>query len=141
MRTPILHRILRGYLGILKSVGFILALLSASAGFGFLVSWPLWLFATSKPAAFSLCVLGAFAAGIAYLCVRSALRGRARRARHPLLSALFIVCWLVLFLGGAYTVLILAFRGMYLAAFPLLAALLLALGYLASALQGKKGSA
>jgi hypothetical protein len=141
MRTPIPRRIFQGYLGIFKSLGFLLALLASSAGFGFLVSWPLWLFATSRPSAFTLSALAAIAAGVVYLCVRGVLRVRTRRGRNPLLSALLVIVWLLLFLGGGYAVLILVFRGMYLAAFPVFAALLLGLGYLASALQGKKHSA
>ena len=128
-------------MGILKGAGFTLGLLAASAGFGFLVSWPLWLFATASPSAFSLCALAALAAALVYLCVKSALRSRARLGRHPLISAFFALCWLLLLVGGGYAVMILAFRGMYLAALPVLAGLLLLLGYLAYAIQGKKGPA
>ena len=88
---------------------------------------------------FSLSALAVLAAGVAYLCTRSALRGRARRGRHPLVSALLVMLWVLLFAGGGYAVLVFAFHGMYLAALPVLAALLLGLGYVAYVLQGKKG--
>ncbi len=131
-------RILRGYLGVLRGLGFFIALLAASAGIGLLVAWPLWKFATSSRTAYSWFALAAAAAVIVLLMVQSARRRRtvpagplSRRRRHPLVRALFGLVWTLALLAGFTVVLLLAARGLYLAAVPVLAALLLLAGYIA----------
>ncbi len=52
-----------------RKVGFLLVLVAGSAALGLLISWPLWLFATSARGAYSITVLGLAGAGILYLVV------------------------------------------------------------------------
>ncbi len=138
MASGAFGRILRGYLGVLRGLGFFIALLAASAGMGFLVAWPLWKFATSSRTGYSWFALAAVAAAIVLLVVRSALRRGAvpagppsRRKRHPLVRAALGLVWTLALLAGFSVVLLLAARGLYIAAVPALAALLLLAGYLA----------
>jgi hypothetical protein len=134
-------RILKGYLGILKGVGFLLALLAASAAVGFAASYPLWLFSTSARAAYSWFVLAAAAAAVVFFSVRAAIRRKARpgasRPRRTALSILLGVVWVLCLAAGVYVVVLLAARGLYLAAVPALAGLLLLLGWLAFGRRAK----
>jgi hypothetical protein len=146
LATPIFSRVLRGYLGIFKAVGFILALLGASAGLGFLVAWPLWFFATSSRLAYSIFTTAVLCAGVAYF-VFNKIRRRQPRGygrpgnRRPLGAAALILLWVVLLAAGAYLVILLALRGMYILAIPVSILLLAALGYIAYAASagGKAG--
>jgi MprA protease rhombosortase-interaction domain-containing protein len=132
------RNILTGYLGVLKGVGFFLALVAVSSGLGFLVAWPLWKFATSSRVGYSWFALAAAAGGIVFLVVRAGVRRRtappgppSRRRRHPLLRFALGLLWTIALVIGLYIVLLLAARGLYVAAVPCLAALLILVGYLA----------
>jgi hypothetical protein len=130
-----LGRILKGYLGVLRGVGFFLGLLAASAALGALVAWPLWRFATASRPAYSWFALACMAAGLAAFGVRAALRrgkgaAQPRRGRPRALMGLALV---LLFAAGLCGVLLLAARGLPYLAVPALLALFFLVGWLAFA--------
>jgi Mn2+/Fe2+ NRAMP family transporter len=138
-----LKRVLKGYVGLFKAVGFLAALIAASAVLGFLAAWPLWMFATTNRVAYSIFSAAVLAAGVVFLVVRAALRGRStarpahgERRRRPLVTALVIAAWIVLFAAGLYAILLFLSRGSYLIVIPVAVILLVLLGYLAFAASG-----
>ena len=87
-----------------RKVGFVILLVAGSAALGFLIAWPLWLFATSARSLYTVTVLGLAGAGIVFLVVRAARRRRkaVRDAGRPPLSVLFGSLAVVVGVSGAY---------------------------------------
>jgi len=128
--TPaFLSRVAQGYREIGSRFGFLALLVVLSAALGALVSLPLWLFSTSRPAAYTAAVLAAAAAAIVTAIVRRVVRsgiGWPRVAAKALAVVLGIVK-AALLLAGLYAAAAYAARGR-----PLFAALG-GLAFLASA--------
>jgi len=106
-----------------RRVGFFLGLLAGSAALGLLIAWPLWFLATSWRKTYTIAVLALAAAGLAAALIRALIRrGRARRdPGHPLklaLSTALAVLIVLAALGGAYTLVVLFFRGIWFFAIP-----------------------
>jgi hypothetical protein len=130
-----------------RKVGFLLVLVAGSAALGLLISWPLWLFATSARAAYSITVLGLAGAGIVYLIFRSIRRSRTTtrdpgKPRRTFLSVLLTVLMVLVGFSGAYLAAAFLARGLWIFG----AADLAALGLLQWALgrariSAKRGSA
>jgi hypothetical protein len=143
------RRAFQGYIGILKLGRLLTVLLFAAAVLGFIVAWPLWYFATTNSAAYSIFTLAVLGAGIVFAAARRIIGRRARSrlpsgasgSRNPLLTVLLIVLWLVIFVAGIYAVLFLYFRGIFYLAFPAIPVLILLLGYIAFILMSKNRSA
>jgi hypothetical protein len=101
-----------------RKIGFFLLLAAGSAGLGFLIAWPLWLFATTARSAYTIAVLAAGGAGILVLVVRAARRRR-RSVRDPgtparsALSVLLAVVTWVIGLAGVYLAAALFIRGLW----------------------------
>jgi len=90
-----------------RKIGFLLVLVAGSAALGFLISWPLWIFATSARKAYTITVLGLAGAGIVFVITRSVLRNRTAtrdpgKPRRTLLSAFLTVLMALIGFGGAY---------------------------------------
>jgi hypothetical protein len=101
-----------------RKIGFLLLLVAGSAGLGFLIAWPLWLFATTARSAYTIAVLAAAGAGIILLAVRAA--GRRRKTvrdpgtpAHSLLSVLLAVMMGIIGLAGVYLAAALFIRGLW----------------------------
>jgi small-conductance mechanosensitive channel len=104
-------------------IGFFLGLLAGSATLGFLIAWPLWFLATSAKHAYTLGMLTLASACLLAIVIRAIIRGRrARRdSGHPLKFALALVLAFLIVcstLGGAYTLLVLILRGIWIFAVP-----------------------
>jgi hypothetical protein len=101
-----------------RKIGFLLVLVAGSAALGFLVSWPLWLFATSARQAYTFTVLGLACAGVIFLAVRSIRRSR-RTTRDPgkprrtFVSVLLTVLMVLVGFGGAYMAAAFLVRGLW----------------------------
>jgi hypothetical protein len=108
-----LSRIARGYREIGSRVGFLALLVVLSAALGAAVSLPLWLFATARPAAYTVAVLAAAAAAIAAAIVRRAARSGIgwHRAGAKTLAAMLGVVKLAILLAGLYASAAFAARG------------------------------
>ena len=95
------------WLEIGRKIGFLVALVAASAALGFAISWPLWLFATSAREAYTITVLALAGAGLVFLVVRAVLRSR-RATRDPgkprrtPLSVLLTFLMVIVGFSGAY---------------------------------------
>ena len=109
----------KGWIAAGRAIGFFLMLAGGSAALGFLIAWPLWLFATSQRGAYTVFVVGLLVAGIAALVVRSATRRR-RDARDPgrprrsALAALLGVVQVLVVLSGLWGEAVLIARGLWL---------------------------
>ena len=111
-------RIARGYREIGSRVGFLALLVALSAALGAAVSLPLWLFATTRPAAYTVAVLAAAAAALAAAVVRRVARsgiGWSRVGTTTLSTALGVVKIAIL-LAGLYAAAAFAARGRFLPA-------------------------
>jgi hypothetical protein len=109
----LLSRIARGYREIGSRVGFLALLVALSAALGAAVSLPLWLFATARPAAYTVAVLAVAAAAIVAAIVRRAARsgvGWSRVGVKTLAAALAVVKGAIL-LAGFYAAAAFAARG------------------------------
>jgi hypothetical protein len=101
-----------------RKIGFLLLLAAGSAGLGFLIAWPLWLFATTARRAYTIAVLGAGGAGIVLLAVRAAQRRRKAvrdpgKPRHTPLSVLLAVMMGIVGIAGIYLAAALFIRGLW----------------------------
>jgi hypothetical protein len=101
-----------------RKVGFLLVLVAGSAALGFLISWPLWLFATSARTAYTITVLGLAGAGVIFLVVRSVQRSRTATRdpgtpRRTFISALMTVLMVLVGFGGAYLAAAFLVRGLW----------------------------
>jgi hypothetical protein len=129
-----------------RKIGFLLFLVAGSAALGFLISWPLWLFATTARTAYTITVLGLAGAGIVFLVTRSVLRSRTAtrdpgKPRRTLLSAFLTMLMALIGFGGAYLAAVLLVRGLWLFAAVDLAAwglVLWGLGRARSASKNRK---
>lgn len=134
--TGTLERILKGWLSLLRVAGILLGVAAAAAGLAALIALPLWAAATSAPAAYSLVVLGLLAAAAVFVAVRTALRTR-RSPRDPTIPrrsfgrVLLSVAVVLALAAGLYGVALLAARGLWAAAVPLLVAWLALAGWAA----------
>jgi hypothetical protein len=140
-----LRRVASGYVAIFKPILFVLTLLAGSAAIALAIAWPLWFFATTEPFIYTLFTLGVIGAAAVALAISS--RRRAARSydasapgarRHPVLFALFVIGWILVFLAALYTAVLFTVRGRFYIGVPLLAAALLALGLAAWAAARKK---
>lgn len=108
-----LSRIARGYREIGSRAGFLALLVVLSAALGAAISLPLWLFATSRPAAYTVAVLAAASAAIVAAIVRRVARsgiGWTRVGAKALAAGLAIVKVAIL-LAGLYAAAAFAARG------------------------------
>jgi hypothetical protein len=101
-----------------RKIGFLLLLVAGSAILGFLIAWPLWLFATSARQAYTITVLALAGAGVVFLVVRAAQRRRraVRDAGKPprtFLSGLLTVLMVVVGIAGVYLAAALIVRGLW----------------------------
>jgi hypothetical protein len=131
------HSVFKGYAGLFKGLGFLVVLVGASAGLGFIAAWPLWLFATRSRVAYTVFCFIALAGGLAYIIVRAALKGR---KKGLLLSILAVAAWIALFFLGLYGIIYLVSRGSVLAVVPVAALLVLALGWFAFMASSRRRS-
>jgi small-conductance mechanosensitive channel len=130
----------------LRKVGFLLGLVAGSAVLGFLIAWPLWLFATSARQVYTITVLALAGAGIVFLAVRAARRRqKARRdAGKPglgLLPVLLTVLLVLVGISGAYLGAALFVRGLWVVGVGVLvlwAGLLWLVGRARRAAKGRK---
>ena len=130
-----------------RKIGFLLVLVAGSAALGFLISWPLWLFATSARTAYTITVLGLSGAGVIVMVVRSVQRNRTAtrdpgKPRRTFLSVLMTVLMVLVGFSGAYLAAAFLVRGLWIFGAVDLAAgglLLWVLGRVRSA--AKKGAA
>jgi len=101
-----------------RKVGFLLLLVAGSAALGFLISWPLWLFATSARKAYTITVLGLAAAGVIFLIVRSVQRSRTAtrdpgKPRRTFISVLMTVLMVPVGFGGVCLAAAFLVRGLW----------------------------
>ena len=108
-----LSRVARGYREIGSRAGFLVLLVVLSAALGALVSLPLWLFATSRPAAYTVAVLAAAAIAIVAALVRRVVRSGIGwpRVGAKLLAVLLGIVKAALLLAGLYAAAAFAARG------------------------------
>ena len=119
-----------------RRVALFLLLAGGSAALGFVIAWPLWLFATSERQAYTIFVLCLVGVGIVALVARSvARRRRAARdrggPRRSALSVLLTTVQVVVVLAGIWAEAAFIARGFVLvsvAGLVVWAAILLALG-------------
>jgi hypothetical protein len=112
--TPsFLSRVARGYREIGSRFGFLALLVLLSAALGALVSLPLWLFSTARPAAYTAAVLAAAAAAIVTATVRRVVRSGIGwpRVGAKALAVLLGIVKAVLLLAGLYAAAAFAARG------------------------------
>jgi hypothetical protein len=139
MEKGFFHNVFKGYAGLLKGLGFFAVLVGASAGLGFLAAWPLWIFATHSPAAYTVFCFVILAGGLVSIIVHAALKRRSGK-RGLWASILTIGAWIALFALGLYGIIYLVSRGSVLAVVPLVILLVLALGWLASMASSRRRS-
>ena len=101
------RKTLARWLEVGRKIVFLLALVAASAALGFVISWPLWLFATSARRAYTVTVLALAGAGIIFVVFRAIRRSRGAtrdpgRPRRTLLSVILTFLMVVVGLAGAY---------------------------------------
>ena len=113
-----LQRSISGWLEAARKIGFLLVLAAGSAALGFLISWPLWLFATSARQVYTITVLALAGAGIVTLIVRSALRSRGAtrdpgKPRRTFVSAFLTFLMVIVGFGGAYLAAAFLARGLW----------------------------
>ena len=125
------------WLEALRKIGFFILLVAGSACFGFVIAWPLWLFATTQRQAYTIFALCLAGGGVLALAVRRFIRvrGSARdpgRPRRTVLSVLLTILLTIVAVAGGYIAAVLLYRGLWILAAPSLvawAALLWALAY------------
>jgi hypothetical protein len=109
----------KGWIAAGRGIGFFLLLAGGSAALGFVIAWPLWLFATSERKAYTVFVLCLLGAGVVALLVRSAARRR-RAARdqggprRTALSALITFVQVVVVVAGIWGEAVFIARGLWL---------------------------
>lgn len=113
-----LRKTLARWLQAAGKIGFLLVLAAGSAALGFLISWPLWLFATSARQVYTVTVLALAGAGSVALIVRSALRSRAAardpgKQRRTFLTALLTFLMVIVGFSGAYLAAAFLARGLW----------------------------
>jgi len=108
----------QGWINAGRRLGLFLLLAGGSAALGFVIAWPLWLFATSERKAYTIFVLCLLGAAIVALAVRSA--ARRRRAAHQegrpgrsALSVILAVVQFVIVLAGLWIESFLIARGLW----------------------------
>ena len=132
-----------------RKTGFVILLVAGSAALGILISWPLWLFATSARVAYTVTILALAAGGVVYLVVRAAVRSRSAardpgRPRGSAASALLTALMVIVALAGLYLAAALLARGIWIlgaGAAAAWAALLWLLGRARGAARNRKGRA
>jgi hypothetical protein len=140
------RKTLARWLEVGRKIGFLVALVAASAALGFVISWPLWLFATSARRAYTITVLALAGAGIIFLVFRAIRRSRRAtrdpgRPRRTPLSVILTFLMVVVGLAGAYLGAALLARGLLVIAaadIVVWAALLWVLGRARSAAKNPK---
>ncbi|MGA2640121.1 MAG: hypothetical protein ABSG21_04335 [Spirochaetia bacterium] len=141
-----LRKAVAGWIEWGRKVGFLLLLAGGSAALGFLIAWPLWVFATSARKAYTITVLALCAAGIIFLAVRAAQRRRkavrdAGKPPHTLLAGLLTTLMVVVGIAGVCLAGALMVRGIWIvgaAALALWAGLLWLLARARSAAKARK---
>jgi hypothetical protein len=118
-----LHRTLSAWLETARVAGFFILLVAGSAGLGALIAWPLWVFATSERAAYTVFALCLAGGGLAALAARALVRSR-RAVRDPgkprrtVLSLLLTLVLVLVVLAGGYVVAAMLSRGLWILAIP-----------------------
>jgi len=102
----------------IRKAGFLLALVAGSAALGFLIAWPLWLFATSARQVYTTTVLSLGGAGVVFLTVRAGQRRRKARneAGKPprsLLAVVLTALMVAVAITGAFLAAALVVRGLW----------------------------
>ena len=110
---------LRGLVEAGRRIGLFLLLAGGSAALGFVIAWPLWLFATSQRKAYTVFVLCLIGAGIVTLVARGTMRRRraARDGGGPLRAALSVfltILQVVVVLAGIWAEAVFIARGLWL---------------------------
>lgn len=129
-----------------RRAGFVVLLVAGSAILGIIISWPLWLFATSARQAYTAVVLALAAGGIIYLAVRAFARRRSAardpgRPRRSAVSGLLTGLMVIVGCAGLYVAAALLARGIWVlgaAALVLWAGLLWLLGRARGSLRSRK---
>ena len=119
------QKTLESWLEAARKIGFLILMLAGSAAFGFVVAWPLWLFATSQREAYTIFAICCAGGAVLFLTVRGIIRRRdASRnpgaPRHTFLSVLLTILLCVTALAGGYLSAVLLYRGAWILALPAL---------------------
>lgn len=120
------RRRLEGWLEALRKIGFFILLVAGSACFGFVVAWPLWLFATTQRQAYTIFAFSLAGGGILVLAVRRFIRVRRSprdpgKPRRTVLSVLLTILLTIVAVAGGYIAAVLLYRGLWILAGPALA--------------------
>jgi hypothetical protein len=136
-----IQKILRGYRRLLGALMKVLAIVAVCVGFGFLLVYPLCLFASSHPGAYTVVVFCALLAALAVFAaskLRVSLRGASKEERRKKLAAIALkAAKTAVVILGAYAACALVLRGMRLGA--LVAVILAAALYGLCAFGAKNG--
>jgi hypothetical protein len=113
-----LRNSLQGPRDVGRGIALFLLLVGGSAALGFVIAWPLWLFATSARTAYTVFVLCLVGAGIVALVARNvARRRRAARdrgaPRRAALSVLVTIIQVVVVLAGLWAEAAFVVRGFW----------------------------
>ena len=117
------HRTLSTWLEASRKAGFFILLIAGSAGLGCAIAWPLWAFATSERAAYTIFILCLAGGSLTAFTARAIIRSR-RVARDPgkprrtVLSLLLTFILIGVVLAGAYIAAVMLSRGLWILAIP-----------------------
>jgi hypothetical protein len=101
-----------------RGIGFFLLLLAGTGLLGFCISWPLWMFSTREPGAYTLTVLSLAGACIVFLIARAFLRKHRAvedlsKPRVTLVTALLTLLMVLVGITGAFAAIALLARRMW----------------------------
>ena len=135
------RRVLSAWLEAARVAGFFMLLVAISAGLGCLIAWPLWAFATSQRAAYTIFTLCLAGGGLAALAARAIIRSRRvvrdpGKPRRTVLSLLVTIVLVGVVLAGGYVVAVMLSRGLWILAIPALV-LWAGLAWLAAFTRGR----
>jgi len=102
-----LRSLIRSWGELASKFGFFVLLVVGSATMGVVIAWPLWYFATSARAAYTVFALLLALAGVVFAIVRSVIKRRnatheASGRRRPLLSSFLVILQVLILLSGLY---------------------------------------
>jgi uncharacterized membrane-anchored protein len=122
-----LRSLIRSWGELASKFGFFVLLVVGSATMGVVIAWPLWYFATSARAAYTVFALLLALAGVVFAIVRSVIKRRnatheASGRRRPLLSSFLVILQVLILLSGLYVAAVLFYHGIWVFAIPLLVA-------------------
>ena len=118
-----MQRTMGAWIEAARTAGFLLLLVAGSAGLGFLIAWPLWLFATAQSRAYTIVALAITDGGIVFLAARAVIRGRSAirdpgKPRRTLLSVMLSLIIAIVACSGAYMGALLFARGLWIFGVP-----------------------